>query len=97
VTASEHEGFCIPLVEAMDLRETDRRPRVRGHPRDSWRTARCCSRPSKGRGFFAEAVTELLSNAPLRDALVEGGQRRLAELEDRPPDTALVEALLEVV
>jgi len=96
VTASEHEGFCIPLVEAM----TFAKPII----------ARACAAipetvgdgalllpPEQGPVFFAEAVTELLSNTPLRDALVEGGERRLAELESHPPDTAIVEALLEVV
>jgi L-malate glycosyltransferase len=96
VTASEHEGFCIPLVEAM----TFEKPII----------ARACAAipetvgdgalllpAEQGPVFFAEAVTELLSNVPLQDALVAGGRSRLAELEDRPPDAALVEALLEVV
>jgi glycosyltransferase involved in cell wall biosynthesis len=96
VTASEHEGFCLPLLEAM----TFERPIV----------ARACAAipetvgdgalllpPDHGPAFFAEAVTEMLANGPLRRELVAGGRRRLAELENRPPDVAVVEALLEVV
>jgi len=39
----------------------------------------------------------LLANQTLQHDLVAGGQRRLAELERRPPDVEIVEALLEVV
>jgi glycosyltransferase involved in cell wall biosynthesis len=96
VTASEHEGFCIPLVEAM----TFEKPIV----------ARACAAipetvgdagllvPARqGPEFFAEAVTELLANEPLQAELIDGGRRRLAELERIPPDAAVVDALLEVV
>jgi L-malate glycosyltransferase len=96
VTASEHEGFCLPLLEAM----TFEKPIV----------ARACAAipetvgdgallmpPDQGPVLFAEAVTEMLANAPVREKLVEGGRRRLRELEQRPPDVAVVEALLEVV
>ena len=96
VTASEHEGFCLPLLEAMTF----------GVPV----VARACAAipetvgdgallvpPSQGPMFFAEAVNETLANEPLQRALLEGGVRRLAELEARPSDEAVVEALLEVV
>jgi L-malate glycosyltransferase len=96
VTASEHEGFCLPLLEAMSF----------GKPI----VARCCAAvpetvgdaalllpAEQGPAFYAEAVTETLGDEPLRAALVAGGARRLAELEQRPPEAAVVEALLEVV
>jgi glycosyltransferase involved in cell wall biosynthesis len=96
VTASEHEGFCLPLLEAM----TFEKPIV----------ARACAAipetvgeaglllpPDQGPELFAEAVAELLANEPLRRELVEGGKRRLVELERRPTGAAVVEALLEVV
>lgn len=96
VTASEHEGFCLPLLEAM----TFGRPIV----------ARACAAipetvgdaalllpPEQGPTFFAEAVTETLGNEPLRAALTAGAERRLAELEQRPPEVAVLDALLEVV
>ena len=96
VTASEHEGFCLPLLEAM----TFGKPII----------ARACAAipetvgdgaillpPDQGPSLFAEAVIELLTSEPLQQELVAGGRRRLAELEHCPPDVAVVEALLEVV
>jgi len=96
VTASEHEGFCLPLLEAMTF--------------DTPIVARACAAipetvgdgalllpPEQGPMFFAEAVTGAFANEPLRAALVAGGRRRVAELEQRPPGVALLEALLEVV
>jgi glycosyltransferase involved in cell wall biosynthesis len=96
VTASEHEGFCIPLVEAM----TFEKPIV----------ARACAAipetvgdagllvpAEQGPELFAEAVAETLANPSLRADLVAGGRRRLAELEAHSPETAMIDALLEVV
>jgi glycosyltransferase involved in cell wall biosynthesis len=96
VTASEHEGFCMPLLEAM----TFEKPIV----------ARACAAipetvgdgallvpPHAGPTFFAEALGELLAHESLRRELVAGGNRRLQELERRPPDVEIVEALLAVV
>jgi len=96
VTASEHEGFCLPLVEAMTF----------GMPI----VARACAAipetvgdaallvpPEQGPSFYAEAVMEGLANHALRAALTTAEATRLAELEARPPDVAMVEALLEVV
>jgi glycosyltransferase involved in cell wall biosynthesis len=96
VTASEHEGFCLPLLEAM----TFGKPIV----------ARACAAipetvgdgallvpAEQGPTFYAEALTELFANEPLQRSLRGGATRRLAELELRSPDVALVDALLEVV
>jgi L-malate glycosyltransferase len=96
VTASEHEGFCLPLLEAM----TFGRPIV----------ARACAAipetvgdaallvpPEQGPSFYAEAVNEALANVTLRAALTAGAARRLAVLEERPPEVRMLEALLEVV
>jgi glycosyltransferase involved in cell wall biosynthesis len=51
----------------------------------------------EGPTYFAEATTALLADEKLQRRLVAAGTRRLAELERRPPDVAVVEALLEVV
>jgi glycosyltransferase involved in cell wall biosynthesis len=96
VTASEHEGFCLPLLEAMIFEK----PIV----------ARACAAipetvgdgalllpPEQGPSFFAEAVSETLANDALKTALLAGGARRLAELGRRAPEVAVLEALLEVV
>lgn len=96
VTASEHEGFCVPLIEAMAM----------GKPV----VARACAAipetvgdaglllpPADGPTYFAEAVAELMANAPLRAGLVERGHARVESLEDSAPDAAILETLLEVV
>jgi glycosyltransferase involved in cell wall biosynthesis len=96
VTASEHEGFCLPLIEAMTF----------GMPI----VARACAAipetvgdaallipPEQGPSFFAEAIAEGLANDALRAALTTAAARRLEDLEARPPEVAMVEALLEVV
>ncbi len=96
VTASEHEGFCLPLLEAMTF-ETPIVARACAAIPETVGAAALLLPPDEGPVLFAEAVTELLSNEPLQRELVAGGRRRLAELERCPPDAALVEALLEVV
>jgi glycosyltransferase involved in cell wall biosynthesis len=53
--------------------------------------------PEQGPSFFAEAVIETLANETLRAALTAAGARRLAELEQRPPEVRMLEALLQVV
>jgi glycosyltransferase involved in cell wall biosynthesis len=96
VTASEHEGFCLPLLEAM----TFEKPIV----------ARACAAvpetvdggavllpPYEGPVLFAEAIGEILAKQATHDAVIAGGRRRLAELERCPPDVALLETLSEVV
>jgi glycosyltransferase involved in cell wall biosynthesis len=96
VTASEHEGFCIPLVEAMTF--------------DAPVVARACAAipetvgdaalllpEHKGPTFFAEGVAQVLGDHEARDQLVAAGRRRLAALEHHSPDIAVVETLLEVV
>ena len=97
VTASEHEGFCLPLLEAMTFEKPIVARGLRRDPRDGRRRRRSCCPPYEGPALFAEAVAELLANEPLAASWSRGGSRRLAELERHPPDVAVVEALLEVV
>src|SRR5262249_16897583 len=72
VTASEHEGFCLPLIEAMTF--------------DKPVVARACAAipetvgdaalllpPGNGPTLFAEAVTELLGQPKLEAELVRRG------------------------
>jgi glycosyltransferase involved in cell wall biosynthesis len=96
VTASEHEGFCIPLVEAMAF-ETPIVARASAAIPETVGDAGLLVPPDQGPELFAEAVAETLANETLRADLVAGGQRRLAELESCSPQTAMLEALLEVV
>ena len=96
VTASEHEGFCIPLLEAMTFEKPILARSCAAIP-ETVGDAALLVPEYEGPAYFAEAAAELLSDANLRDRLVAGGRRRLAELEHHPPDVAVVEALLEVV
>jgi glycosyltransferase involved in cell wall biosynthesis len=96
VTASEHEGFCIPLLEAMTFEKPILARACAAIP-ETVADAALLVPEYEGPSFFAEAATELLADATLRSQLVAGGRRRLDELERRPPDVAVVEALLEVV
>jgi L-malate glycosyltransferase len=84
VTATEHEGLCAPLLEAMAFdvpvlaRDYAAVPETLGDaglllPRDS------------GPLLLAEGMVELLDNQPLRTELVSRGRRRLTDFE---PDTA---------
>jgi len=96
VTASEHEGFCIPLVEAMTFEKPIVARAFAAIP-ETVGDAALLIPPNDGPALFAEAVTELLGHDDLRDRLVAGGRRRLEEIEGHPPDVAVVEALLGVV
>ncbi len=96
VTASEHEGFCIPLLEAMTF---DKPIIARGCAAipETVGDAALVLPPDEGPTFFAEAATALLADRPTREMLVTNGRRRVADLERCPPGVAVVETLLEVV
>ena len=97
VTASEHEGFCIPLLEAMTFEKPIVARACAAIPEtvgDGGLSDPAASRPDAS---SRRRSPSCWPTRALRDRLVAGGQRRLAELERRPPDVAVVEALLEVV
>jgi glycosyltransferase involved in cell wall biosynthesis len=96
VTASEHEGFCLPLLEAMTFEKPIVARRCAAVP-ETVGDAALLLPDYEGPVLFAEAVGEVLAKGEVHDSLVRGGRRRVAELERRPPDAALLETLLEVV
>lgn len=78
VCVSEHEGFCVPLLEAMH----HRLPIVAF---DSTAVGETIGDgglvlPGKSPGLVAAAVARVLGDRSTRDALIDAGQRRLAEL-----------------
>jgi glycosyltransferase involved in cell wall biosynthesis len=79
VVTSEHEGFCVPVVEAMSagvpVVAFDRGavPEVLG--------AAGVLVADKDPYALAAAIRGLLADAARRDAVVAGGRRRLAELD----------------
>jgi L-malate glycosyltransferase len=92
VTATEHEGLCLPLLEAMAFdvpvlaRDYAAVPDTLGGagmllPRDS------------GPILMAEAMAEMLANAPLRAELTARGRRRLADFD---PEVARAEFLTQL-
>jgi glycosyltransferase involved in cell wall biosynthesis len=78
VTASDHEGFCVPLLEAMSFdvpivaRGTSAVPETLGG-------AGLVLSPDDGTMVLAEAWTMAASDEQVRDALTAGGRARLAD------------------
>ena len=79
VVTSEHEGFCVPVVEAMSIglpvvaNEAGAVPEVLG--------AAGALVGDKDPYALAAAIGALLRDAPRRRAMAEAGRRRLAELD----------------
>jgi glycosyltransferase involved in cell wall biosynthesis len=84
VTASDHEGFCVPLLEAMSFdlpvvaRATTAIPETLGG-------AGLLLDPDDGPVVMAEALAEVMGNARARTDLVQRGKARLADFD---PDDA---------
>ena len=96
VTVSEHEGFCVPLLEALAL--------------DVPVVARACAAipetlggaglllPERvGPELVAEAIGRIVRDNALRDDLVQRGRCRLAELTRIDASVEMLHAIAEVV
>jgi glycosyltransferase involved in cell wall biosynthesis len=96
VTVSEHEGFCVPLLEAMAF--------------DVPVIARACAAipetvgdgglvlpPWAGAELIAEAIVRVIADTSLHADLVARGRQRLDELTALDPSVAMLEAIAEVV
>lgn len=92
-SASEHEGFCVPLLEAMafDLPVVARSfaaiPETLGG-------AGLCLGAEDGLAVAAEALRAAIEDQELREALVAAGRARLGELSAPAARSAMVEVLL---
>lgn len=84
VTASEHEGFCAPLLEAMTF-DVPVLARSFAAVPETARDAAVLLDPDDGPLVMAEAMHELLHSDAVRAELVERGRRRL---EDFSPAAA---------
>jgi glycosyltransferase involved in cell wall biosynthesis len=84
VTLSEHEGFCVPLLEAMSFGKPIL-ARAAGAVPETLGDAGLMIGPEDGTLVAAEAMCEILSNQRLRAELVQRGTRRLAHFR---PDRA---------
>jgi glycosyltransferase involved in cell wall biosynthesis len=91
VSLSEHEGFCVPLVEAMHF----------GVPTVSYATTAIPETvgdatlllPEKDPLQVAVAVHRVLSDDPLRKAMIEAGHRRVEHFSLENNRRRLLEAL----
>ena len=96
VTASEHEGFCVPPLEAMahDVPVVARRfaalPETVGD-------AAVLVDGAAGPEVMAGAVSAVLDDESLRRRLVANGRRRLESLDAEAARAGLVGLLLEAV
>ena len=96
VTVSEHEGFCVPLLESLAF--------------DVPVVARACAAIPEtvgdaalllpewaGAELVAGAIDRIVSDADLRNDLIVRGRRRLRELTEVDASVAMLEAIGEVV
>jgi L-malate glycosyltransferase len=84
VTATEHEGLCMPLLEAMAFDVPVLARRCAAVP-DTVGDAGLLLPDDSGPLLLAEAMLELVQNQPLRRELVRRGQQRLGAFD---PDQA---------
>lgn len=96
VTLSEHEGFCIPLVEAMafNLPVVARDYAAIPSTLDG---AGLLLPPEDDPLLAAEAIAAVILNEELRDHLVARGRRRLMHFDVDAARSTLLQHLLSVV
>jgi len=94
VSLSEHEGFCVPLVEAMAM-DVPVLAYDAAAVSETLGGAGLCFAP-KDLEFAAELLGEIVYNGTVRRAVLDGQRQRLADFEPDRLDTRLKSAL-EVV
>jgi len=75
VTATEHEGFCVPLIEAMTCGLPVIARRFAAVP-DTLGDAGLLLEPADGAAVFAEAMLTVTTNDELSALLADGSRRR---------------------
>jgi len=96
VTGSSHEGFCVPLIEAMAF-DVPVVARACGAIPETVQDAGVVLPPDAGPLLFAEAVEELLATPKLRARLVERGRARVQDFRPDDARSAFLRHLLSVV
>jgi glycosyltransferase involved in cell wall biosynthesis len=95
VSTSEHEGFCIPLLEAMHHRLPVVAYGSSAVPETMADAGLCLSR--KDPATVAAAVHRVVSDGAVRAAMVEAGERRLADFDLAAHRQRLAEVIGEVI
>ena len=96
VTASEHEGFLVPIVESMAF-DLPIVARAHGAIPETMGDAGVLLPPEEDPVLMAEAVGEVLDNAALRDELVQRGRQRLEAFHPEKARAEVLEHLLSVL
>ena len=96
VTASEHEGFCVPIVEAFH-HDTPVIARDFGAIAETAGDAALVLPRESGARHLAEAVRLVLSDVQLRDSLVARGRERRTRYSVDRTTAGLVDALRRIV
>ena len=95
VTASEHEGFLVTALEAMGF-DLPIVARSYGAIPETIGGAGVVLPPEEGPEVFAEAMAEVLTNANLRNQLVERGRRRREDFDAQESRKAFLRYMAEV-
>ena len=95
VTASEHEGVCVPLLEAMSF-DLPVVARDFGAIAETMGGAGLLLPVDSNALLIAEALAELASSQALREDLAARGRRRLDDFNPDAARAAFLEVLLEV-
>lgn len=96
VTASEHEGFCAPLLEAMTF-GLPIVARDHGAIADTMGGAGVLLPAEPDPLLMAEAMAELITNPARGESMAEARQKQLARFRPEVSKATLLEHLLEVV
>ncbi|MBQ9538976.1 MAG: glycosyltransferase family 4 protein [Treponema sp.] len=88
---SEHEGFCVPLLEAMHYRL----------PIIAYKSSAVTETlgkaglllKNKEPGIVAEAIDRLMTDTKLRDTLIDNGTERLADFSEEKVKAALLKEI----
>ena len=95
VTASEHEGFLVPLVEAMAF-DVPSIARAHAAIPETMGGAGVLLPREEDPVLFAEAIAEVVSDDGLRSGLVRRGQERLEAFDADAARAAILDHLLTI-
>ena len=96
VTVSEHEGFCVPLLEAMAFDVPVVASACAAIP-ETIGDAGLLLPEWAGPELIAEAIVRVVDDATLREDLIARGRARLGEITEMDASVAMLETIGELV